>query len=109
MGEAVLRDLISACRSLAQARAFTLVCVLSLGIGMVPVIVVPYVPRIAAMPPPGLDASRLVEVVGGARRAGPDPESWSYPDFVRLRDAQTGLAIIGWARAPVTWQTPGAR
>jgi hypothetical protein len=34
----IWRDLVLAARSLAKSRAFTLVCVLSLGIGMAPVI-----------------------------------------------------------------------
>ena len=38
MFEGIWRDLVYAGRSLAKARAFTLVCVVSLGIGMVPVI-----------------------------------------------------------------------
>jgi len=41
-----VRDLVHAARSLAKARAFTFVCVVSLGIGMVPVIAVPYIARI---------------------------------------------------------------
>jgi len=35
-------DLVHAGRSLAKARAFTFVCVVSLGIGMAPVIAIPY-------------------------------------------------------------------
>jgi hypothetical protein len=45
----IWRDLFHAGRSLAKARAFTFVCVVSLGIGMVPVIAVPYASRISRM------------------------------------------------------------
>ena len=42
MFHGISRDLAYAGRSLTRARAFTFVCVVSLGIGMVPVIAVPY-------------------------------------------------------------------
>ena len=42
MFKGIWRDLVYAGRSLAKARAFTFVCVVSLGIGMVPVIAIPY-------------------------------------------------------------------
>src|SRR3982751_4393478 len=91
------RDLVHAVRSLSQARAFTLVCVLSLGIGMAPVIAIPYGSRVSPMPPAGGDATRLVELV--TTTVGPHQETanWSYPDYVDLRDANTGLTLIGWA------------
>ena len=56
------RDLAYAGRSLAKARAFTFVCVVSLGIGMAPVIAIPYAARITKMPPPGLNTEGLVEL-----------------------------------------------
>ena len=45
MFKGIWRDLVHAGRSLAKARAFTFVCVVSLGIGMVPVIAIPYSAR----------------------------------------------------------------
>ena len=42
MFHGIWRDLVHAGRSLAKARAFTFVCVVSLGIGMAPVIAIPY-------------------------------------------------------------------
>ena len=48
-------DLVYAARSLSKARAFTAVCIVSLGIGMAPVIAVPYLARIPRMPPPGVN------------------------------------------------------
>src|SRR4029453_874201 len=59
----IWRDLVYAGRSLAKARAFTLVCVVSLGIGMVPVIVIPYFSQITRTPPPGVKPEGMVEIV----------------------------------------------
>ena len=92
----IWRDLLYAGRSLARARAFTLVCVVSLGIGMVPVIAIPYWARTLRMPPVGMNTDGLVELVtvpNGARGPG---ETWSYPDFETLRASDTGIALIGW-------------
>ena len=71
-------------------------CVVSLGIGMVPVIAIPYWARTLRMPPAGVKTDGLVELVttpSGSREAG---ETWSYPDFETLREADTGMALIGW-------------
>jgi len=92
----IWNDLIHAARSLAKARAFTFVCVVSLGIGMVPVLVIPYVSRILTIAPPGLKTEGLVEILTtrvGSRAA---TDSWSYPDYADLRDANTGMALVGW-------------
>jgi hypothetical protein len=97
----IWRDVKLAVRSLAGAPAFSLVCVLSLGIGMVPVIAVPYGARVFTMVPPGLNTDGLVELMttqNGPRQAS---SQWSYPDFVDLRDANTGITLTGWARAQV--------
>jgi predicted permease len=93
----IWRDLVHAGRSLAKARAFTFVCVVSLGIGMAPVIAIPYVFRIFTTPPAGVNTDTLVELVttrSGPRRAD---DNWSWPDFIDLRDADTGMSLIGWA------------
>jgi predicted permease len=105
----IWRDLVHAGRSLAKARAFTFVCVVSLGIGMAPVIGVPYWMRIFTTPPPGVNTEGLVEVVTtsvGPHRAD---DEWPYPDFVDLRDASTGLEAVGWAtgQSDVTLQSSG--
>ena len=94
----VYRDLVLAVRSLAKARTFTFVCVVTLGIGMAPVIAVQAWMRVFRTPPPGLNTEGLVELV--TTRVGPRQASdqWSYPDFVDLRDAQTGVSMTGWAR-----------
>src|SRR4051812_28441390 len=88
------RDLVHAGRSLAHARAFTFVCVVSLGIGMVPVIAIPYWARVLRMPPAGVKTEGLVQLVTTGR--GEAGELWSYPDFETLRESNTGIALIGW-------------
>src|SRR5438034_8719731 len=96
MSSNIWNDLIHAGRSLAKARAFTFVCVVSLGIGMAPVIAIPYISRIVTIPPPGLKTEGLVELITtmvGSRAA---TDSWSYPDYADLRDANTGMALVGW-------------
>ncbi len=92
----IWRDLVYAGRSLAKARAFTLVCVVSLGIGMAPVIAIPYLSRILTIRPPGLKTEGLVEIL--TTRVGPREATdiWSYPDYTALRDANTGMALVGW-------------
>lgn len=104
----VWRDLRYAVRSLTKSRAFTMVCVLSLGIGMVPVIAIPYWARVLRTPPTGVKTEGLVEFVTtahGAREAG---EWWSYPDFQTLRESNTGVAIFGWTTgaSKITTETP---
>src|SRR5262245_18967547 len=109
MFKGIWSDLVHAARSLAKARAFTFVCIVSLGIGMAPVIAVPYVARIPRMPPPGVNTQGLVEVITttvGPRRAA---NSWYYADFIDLRNSDTGIAMIGWATAPNTITLPGGR
>jgi putative ABC transport system permease protein len=108
MFEGIWRDLVYAGRSLAKARAFTLVCVVSLGIGMVPVIAVPYVSRITRMPPPGVKTEGLVEVVTTPLGQRGATDAWSYPDFMDLRAADPGIEIAGWTGKPskVKVQTP---
>ncbi|MCR4374106.1 MAG: ABC transporter permease [Acidobacteria bacterium] len=97
----IWRDVKLAVRSLAKARAFTFVCVISLGIGMVPVIAVPYGARMFTTAPPGLNTDSLVEVVTTPQGPRQASSLWSYPDFAALRDANTGITLTGWARAPV--------
>ena len=102
MFEGIWRDLVYAGRSLAKARAFTLVCVVSLGIGMVPVIAVPYLSRITRTPPPGITTDGLVEVVTTPLGPRGATDAWSYPDFIELRAADPGIEIAGWTGGPGT-------
>ena len=108
MVEGIWRDLIYAARSLAKSRTFTFVCVVSLGIGMVPVIAVPYVSRVTRMPPPGVKPEGLLEIVTTPLGARAATDLWSYPDFVDLRAADPGIALAGWAGWPTKTaiQTP---
>jgi putative ABC transport system permease protein len=105
----IRRDLLHAGRSLTKARAFTFVCVVSLGIGMVPVIAVPYLFRITRTPPPGVQTDGLVEVVTTPRGPRAATDAWSYPDFLDLRAGATGMSISGWVGGPskIAIQTPG--
>ena len=96
MFKGIWRDLVYASRSLAKARAFTFVCVVSLGIGMVPVIAIPYGARTLRMPPVGVNTDGLVELVTTPRGSRGAEETWSYPDFETLRESNTGIALIGW-------------
>ena len=96
MFNGIWRDLVHAGRSLAKARGFTLVCVVSLGIGMAPVIAIPYLSRVLTIQPPGVKTEGLVEIL--TTRVGPREatDTWSYPDYADLRDANTGIALVGW-------------
>src|SRR5215468_2866914 len=92
----VWNDLIHASRELAKARAFTFVCVVSLGIGMAPVIAIPYFSQLLTIQPVGVKTEGLVEIITtrvGSRAA---TGSWSYPDYTDLRNAKTGMALVGW-------------
>ena len=105
----IWRDLVYAGRSLAKARAFTFVCVVSLGIGMAPVIAIPYAARLSKIPPSGVNTEGLVEVLTAPLGSREADAAWSYPDFVDLRDADTGMVMTGWAMgaSEVANQTPG--
>jgi hypothetical protein len=109
MFKGIWSDLVYGARSLAKARAFTFVCIVSLGIGMAPVIAVPYIARIPQTPPRGVNTEGLVEVITttiGSRQA---TNSWSYADFMDLRNSETGIAMIGWAHAPNEITLPGGQ
>src|SRR5262245_38568427 len=91
------RDLVHAVRSLARARAFTFVCVITLGFGMAPSLAIQYAMRIFTTPPQGVNTEGLVELV--TTRVGPHEETavWSYPDFDDLRAAPTSVTLTGFA------------
>jgi putative ABC transport system permease protein len=109
MLKGIWSDLVYAARSLAKARAFAVVCIVSLGIGMVPVIAVPYVARIPRMPPPVVNTEGLVQVSTTTAGSRPAVNLWSYPDYMDLRNSDTGIALIGWAAAPSDITLPGGR
>jgi predicted permease len=100
---AIVRDLRHAARSLFKDRGFTLVCVISLGIGMGGLVALATFIRAITAPARGIDTNGVVELLvlpqGPLRvKAGEWAlESWSYPDFQALRDADHGMAVTGWA------------
>jgi predicted permease len=102
---AVIRDLRYAARSLWRAKVFAFVCLVSLGVGMGAFVAFVTFMRAMNAPARQINPNGLVELLvvpsGPLRgKAGADfIEAWSYPDFRALRDANTGLALTGWARA----------
>ena len=104
----IWRDLVYAGRSLAKARAFTFVCVVSLGIGMVPIIAIPYWARVLRMPPVGVNTAGFVQLVTTPHGSDEAGERWSYPDFETLRESNTGMALIGWTsgESQIASETP---
>ena len=96
------RDLVHAARSLAKDRGFTLVCVISLGVGMGALVALATFTRMLAAPARGINTDGLVELLvlpHGPLRAKAGVwalESWSYPDYQALRDSTTGMAVTGW-------------
>ena len=103
------RDLGHAARALAKAPGFTLVCVVSLGIGMGPVIAIPYFSQVLTVEPSGIKTDGLVEVF--TTRMGPRAATdiWSYPDYADLRDADTGMTLVGWAYGQSETEKDSAR
>ena len=98
------RDVIHAVRSLAKEKAFTLVCVLSLGIGMGAFVALVTFSRAITAPARGIDTDGLTELLvlpQGPLRAKAGIwalERWSYPDYQALRNADVGMAMTGWTR-----------
>jgi predicted permease len=52
------------------------------------------------MAPAGVDTSRLVELDTVASGPHAATDRWSYPDYVDLRDAGTGMTLIGYIGRP---------
>src|SRR5689334_1270057 len=100
----IKRDLIHAARSLSKDKVFSLVCVMSLGIGMGALVALSLFGRFLNAPAPGITTDGLAEVLvlpqGPLRtKAGEWAlEQWSYPDYRALREAETGMAVTGWVR-----------
>jgi putative ABC transport system permease protein len=97
----VAKDLNHAIRSLAKARAFTVVCVGSLGLGMGTVIAILMLMRAMVGTPEYLNTDGLVELLvrpeGQLRaRTDGDVDTWTYPDFVDLARAATGMSVAAW-------------
>ena len=99
----IFRDLAHAARSLVKDKGFTLVCVISLGIGMGALVALATFTRMITSPARVIDTNGLTELLvlpqGPLReKAGVWAlEQWSYPDFQALRDANIGMDLSGWA------------
>jgi predicted permease len=106
------RDLAHAVRSLAKDRGFTLVCVISLGIGMGGLVALATFTRTITAPARVIDTNRVVELLVlplGPLRAKAGEwaiEQWSYPDYQTLRDAEVGMDISGWTLESSHFGTP---
>src|SRR5690242_15450983 len=100
----ITRDLTHALRSLARDRGFTLVCVISLGIGIGAMVALATFTRAVSAPARGINTDGLTEILvvpQGPLRAKAGVwalEQWSYPDFQALRDAETGMSVTGWTQ-----------
>jgi len=95
------RDLIHALRSLAKARAFTFVCVASLGVGIGTVMAILMLLRAIVGTPPGVNDDGFVELLVRPQgqllaQTGRNIETWSYPDFADLAGAETGMSLTAW-------------
>jgi predicted permease len=98
-----IRDILHAARTLAKAKAFTAVCIISLGLGMGAVVALATFSRALTSPARGIDTNGLAEVLvlpEGPLRAKAGIwalERWSYPDYQVLRDADVGMDVTGWS------------
>jgi putative ABC transport system permease protein len=108
----ITRDLGHAARSLIKDRGFTLVCVVSLGIGIGALVALTTFTRAVTAPARGIDTNDLAELLvlpQGPLRAKAGEwalSSWSYPDYQVLREAETGMSITGWTRDSVQYGAP---
>ena len=97
-------DILHSARSLARARAFTAVCVISLGLGMSVVIGILLFTRFILGTPPLVNDNGLAELVirpSGkllAQSGNAIVDTWSYPDYLDVRDVAQGMTITGWSR-----------
>ena len=98
----VRRDLFHALRSLTKEKGFTLVCVVSLGIGIGAVVALVTFGRAINSPARGITTAGLAELLVVPEgpllaKAGVWAlEQWAYPDFQVVRESDTGMAVTGW-------------
>ncbi|HWI20405.1 MAG TPA: ABC transporter permease [Vicinamibacterales bacterium] len=108
----IRRDLAHALRSLAKERGFSLVCIISLGIGIGAFVAILTFGRAITSPARGITTEGVTELLvlpQGPLRAKAGEwaiEQWSYPDFQALREADTGMDLTGWTRDEVEFGTP---
>ena len=104
MFDSIARDLAHALRSLLKERGFTLICVISLGIGIGAMVALTTFTRAITAPARAINTNGLTELLvlpQGPLRAKAGVwalEPWSYPDYEALRDADTGMDLTGWVR-----------
>src|SRR3954471_22462988 len=109
-----LSDLVHAARTLSRARAFTAVCVVSLGLGMGVVMALLLLMRMAVATPPRVDDRRLVEFVVRptgqlkAQAGSAILDTWSFPDYLDVRDAAGNMTVTGWSRGDGLYQPADA-
>ena len=107
-----MKDLVHAARSLAKDRVFSLVCVVSLGIGMGVFVALATFGRALTAPARGINVDGLTELLvvpQGPLRAKAGRwalEQWSYPDYQALRAADTGMALTGWSQESSLFGAP---
>src|SRR4029450_10990700 len=112
---AYFSDLLHAARTLSRTRAFTAVCVVSLGLGMGVVMAILLLIRLVFSTPPYVDRAHLAELVirpSGqllAQAGNAIVDTWSYPDYLDVRGAANTMAITGWSRGEGLYQPAGQR
>jgi putative ABC transport system permease protein len=110
---AYVSDLLHAARTLSRARAFTAVCVVSLGLGMGVVMAILLLIRMVFSTPPYVDRAHLAELVvrpSGqllAQAGNAIVDTWSYPDYLDVREAASPMTITGWSRGEGLFQPAG--
>jgi len=98
-----IHDLIHAARTLTKARAFTTVCLISLGLGMSVIIGIMLLMRLVIGTPPGVRDDGLAEFVIRptgtllAQAGSAIVDTWSYPDYLDVRDGTSGMVLTGWS------------
>lgn len=106
------RDLAHALRALRKSRGLAAVSIVSLGIGIGVAILMLVVTRARVGRPPGVDPGSFVELLvipQGSLRAQVNDwaiDTWSYPDFTTVRDANTGVTVTGWTPAQAIVRPP---
>ena len=92
------QDLRYALRSLTKSRAFTLIAVLSLAVGVgVNTALFTVVHATWLEPVPGVGgAERIVEVL--LTRRGQEIQEWAYPDFQDVRETETPIEALSGLR-----------
>ena len=108
-------DLLHAVRTLARTRAFTAVCVVSLGVGMGIVIAILTFANATMGTPRGIDDTGLAELVVRpqgtllAKAGNGIVDTWAYPDYLDVRDAAPDIVMTAWSRGDAVVELPDDR